>query len=252
MSKIEYIQIFGERNSGTNFLHKLLEHNLAQKMDIGYDYGWKHGYTNVKKIGANDTSKVLFICIFKDPYAWISSMHLKPHHAPQLYFMDFSEFIREEWVCYKGKGYQNRAKNLENEPLDPSEEMMKERDPQTKKRFKNVVHLRNGKNLRYLRLKNHAENVIYLNYEDLMIDPENVLKEILKEYKLSLTSNFKNTTSYHGKNPNLNFDRLDYYKEKKYMEKYNSKDLNYVNNILDFKLEKQLGYDEIKFLDNNN
>jgi len=246
MHKIDYIQIYGERNSGTNFLHKLLEDNLKDKPEIGYKYGWKHGFTNLKLINANPTDQVIFICIFKNPYSWISSMHNKPHHAPQLYFMDFSDFIREEWVCYKGKSYQIRAKNLDKDPLRPEEEMTREWNPHTKKRFESVVHLRNGKNLRFLRLQKHVEHVIYLQYEELITDPHKVLQQKLKPFNLQLKETFKNTSSYHGKDPKLSFDRLDYYKQKKYMEKINPKDLNYINKILDFKLEKQLGYEEIK------
>lgn len=246
MKDIQYIQIFGERNSGTNFLFKTLEQNLVDVPEMGFSFGWKHGFTNRKKIQSTDTKQVLFICMFKDPYAWISSMHEKPHHAPQLYFMDFSDFIRSEWACYKGKNYQIRAKNLKDNPVLPEEEMMQERDPKSKQRFENVVHLRNAKNRNFLRLRSLTENIIYLKYEDFFIDPAKKLEEILSPYNLDLKNDFKVSNAYHGKSQKLVWDKKAFYQEKRYLEKYNEDDLKFVNNILDSGFESQLGYEIIE------
>jgi len=246
MKGINYIQIFGERNSGTNFLHRTLEENLVDSPTIGYEYGWKHGFTNRGKINASDTSKILFICLFKDPYAWISSMHEKPHHAPQLYFKEFSEFIRTEWACYKGENYRERALNLEKDPVVPEQEMMKERHPVQKRRFENVIELRNVKNRYYLRLQELSKNIIYLKYEDFYLDPASKLKELLLPYNLTFTSKFKVSNKYHGKSQNLKWDKKAYYQEKRYLEKYSEEDLEFVNSVLDFSFEKELGYELIE------
>ena len=248
MDKIKYIQIYGERNSGTNFLHKTLEDNLIDPPTIGYEYGWKHGFTNRGKIKKSNINEILFICVFKDPYAWISSMHEKPHHAPQLYFMDFSDFIREEWVCYKGKNYQKRAENLINDPVLPEQEMMQERHPITKKRFESVVHVRNTKNQYFLRLPLFAKHVIYLQYENFYLDPAESLSKFLTPYNLSFKENFKVSKAYHGKSKKLTWDKKLFYQEKRYLEKYSEEDLAYVNSILDFRQEKKLGYSIVENL----
>lgn len=241
MKKLNYIQIFGERNSGTNYLHKLIEKNI-QDIEVGYKYGWKHGYTNLKTINSSDTQKTLFIHITKDPYAWISSMHDKPHHAPQLYFMNFSEFIKTEWACYKGKQYQVRAKNLEAEPLKPEEEMLKERDPITGKRFKNVCQLRNAKMHRFIKLEDHVENYLHIKYEDLLFQQETVFRNLSSRFNLNVNKKLKNDSGYHGKDPNKSFTRQSFYSNKEYMDKYNEEDIKFVNTELKFKNENSLGY----------
>jgi len=248
MKDIQYIQIFGERNSGTNFLHKTIESNLIRLPEIGPQFGWKHGFTNRQRIKKEDTNSVLFICMFKDPYAWFSSMHEKPHHAPQLYNMEFSNFIRTEWACYKGKKYHLRAQNLELDPILPEQEMMQERHPKTKERFKNVIELRNTKNKYFLNLKKLAENVIYLRYEDFYLDPASKLREILAPFDLECKEDFHVSNAYHGKSQKLKWDKKEFYREKKYLEKFSEEDLDFVNEHLDFELEHELGYEFVEML----
>ena len=84
MSKsIDYIQIFGERNSGTNYLKQLLEINLDPKIEIGSKFGWKHGFTHKRAIKNKDTEHTLFLVLTKDPYSWLISMNQRPHQAVQ-------------------------------------------------------------------------------------------------------------------------------------------------------------------------
>lgn len=248
MQQINYIQIYGERNSGTNYLASLLKKNVLNCPEIGFKYGWKHGFIKEKELKKGHLEEVLFILIFKDPYAWISSMHEKPHHAPQLYNMDFTNFIRSEWACYFGKNYRQRAETLAINPLDPKDEIFIERHPVTKDRIENVVHLRNEKNKSFLSLDSRVPNVKYLRYEDLYVEPVNVLTEILYEYNISVEEKFENSTGYLGKNPKVTWERKQYYDDKKFLDKYSLEDLNFVNSILDFELEKKIGYESVKLL----
>jgi len=242
--KIKYIQIYGERNSGTNYLDKLLQKNISE-VEIGYKYGWKHGYTNLKKILKTDNKNTLFIHITKDPYAWLSSMHEKPHHAPQLYFKSFEEFIRSEWACYKGKQYQIRAKNLDKEPLLPEDEMMRERNPVTGQRYENVCELRNAKMHRYIRLEKFVENYKHIQYENLLRSREMVFQQLAEEYSLKVNDTILNDSGYHGKNPTQNFSKLEFYNNKEYLKKYSKEDIKYVNTIINFKNENILGYERV-------
>lgn len=244
---ITYIQVFGERNSGTNFLKKLIESNF-ENVEVGFKYGWKHGFVNLRRIQREDTEQTLFLCLFKDPYSWLVSMNNKPHHAPQLFFLEFSDFIKREWVCYKGKGYTERAKQLDKFPVTDEEEMLQERHPKTKERFENVMQLRNLKNDYYIRLKNCCEHYKAIKYEDLLEDSSSILNDIESTYQLKRKSEVIIDQGYHGKNPKKKFNRKAFYLEKKYLDTYSDTDLKYVNKYLDFEIEKTIGYKKIKNL----
>lgn len=239
MARPEFIQIFGERSSGTNYLHFLLEENI-RNIKVGYKYGWKHGFAKIDLIKKQSKETDLILCIFKDPYSWIVSMHGKPHHAPQLYKIPFGDFIRSEWACYTGDNYDVR--DLEKDPLLPEQEMMHERNPETKERFKNVIELRTAKLKRILDLKKTVPNVKILRYEDFLMTPRIKVCEIAGNNKLRLKGPVKISMGYFGKNPKKTFDRKDYYEKKEYLDKYSQEDLNYVNQYLDSDLEKQIGY----------
>ena len=114
---INCIQIFGERNSGTHWLHFLLEDNLRPTKYSIYKiynffkknkyveitsgkYGWKHWFIEESAIKNRDTRNTLFVVIYKNPYSWLLSMQKNPWHAhPDLKNLSFSEFIKHEWHC---------------------------------------------------------------------------------------------------------------------------------------------------------
>lgn len=242
---VDYIQIFGERNSGTNYLHSLLANNITEDMEIGNRFGWKHGFTNRKLISQEDTSSVLFLLITKQPYAWITSMRRKPHHAPQLYFLPLSDFIRSEWVCYKGKEYQVRAKKLKENPVRPEEEMLQERNPKTRNRIKNVIELRNLKNEFHLALQQNVENFYHIKYEDLLINAGEVITQLADRYGFQIRSKFRDSALYHGKSMRERFARSEYYVNEEFMKEISKEDTEFINSHIDWDIEAKLGYQMI-------
>ncbi len=243
MSSITQIQIYGERNSGTNFLHKLLELNIKD-VEVSYRLGWKHGFINHQKIKEAETPHILFLGIFKDPYSWVLSMYGKPHHAPQLYNIPFADFIRSEWACYSGENYDKR--DLIADPIKPEEEMMHERNPKTGERFENVMQLRTAKAKSMLRLQDSAEHFDFYKYEDLLYTPKRLIKMIARKHQLNLINGEEGEimlhNGYFGKNPKLPFKRKRYYLNKEYFNQYNESDFNHVNQFLDKETEEKLGY----------
>jgi len=236
---INYIQVFGERNSGTNYLNNLINKNI-DNVETGAKYGWKHGYVINLRNGMFDISKLLIICVFKNPFAWLVSMHNKPHHASQMRLLSFSDFLREEWICYKGTDYFER--DLITNPYTEDEEMKMERDPDTGKRCTNVIQLRNKKNEKLLDLNNHTAQIEYVRYEDLLVDPEKFFSKIIDKYNLKTSSTFQNSNQYHGKNVNEKFSRKEYYLKKEYLSNFNSKDLLFVENEINKDYESKIGY----------
>lgn len=240
MAKVAFIQIYGERNSGTNYLHFLLEENI-RNVKVGYKFGWKHGFAKMDKIKEQINGGDLILCMFKDPYSWIVSMHGKPHHAPQLYKLPFDQFIRSEWVCYTGDNYDIR--DLKNDPVLADQEMMHERNPDTGERFANVIALRTAKCKRFLELKEEFPNQVrILKYEDYLMKPRISVCDLAGKGKLRLKGPVKVSKGYFGKNPKKKFDRKDYYENREYFKLYSEEDLQYVNQYLDKEVEEKIGY----------
>ena len=242
---MRYIQIYGERNSATNYLHFLLEHNI-KNVNVGYKYGWKHGFAKLDKIKEERAASDLIICLFKDPYSWLVSMHGKPHHAPQMLGKSFSDFLRAEWACYQGDNYDTR--DLQKDPLLPEQEMMYERNPATEQRFANVIKLRSGKIQRLLELRDKVPNVMLLQYETLLAQPRINVCDVAGAYNMKLNGPVKLSKGYFGKNPSKSFDRKNYYLNKEYLTTYSPEDLEYVNSQLDWSQEAVLGYEKIEKL----
>ena len=67
---LDHFQVFGERRTGTNFLHHLIEANLPLAGTT--KYGWKHGFPTMPCIA--DTA--LIAVIVREPFAWLSSLHI--------------------------------------------------------------------------------------------------------------------------------------------------------------------------------
>ena len=243
---IKEIKVYGERNSGTNYLISLLEANLKGNdvKIVQKKYGWKHRFVDAQQLYEADTSKTLFIFISKDIYSWTVSMNNKPHHAPQLYGLDFDTFLKSEWACYEGIGYATR--DLKKNPIKPEEEMMFERNPNTGKRFRNVMLLRNEKNKQYLKIKETCEHHHFMKYYDLLYTPKRSLRMMAREFGLKLRAEIQLNDGYHGKNPKQKFNRKRFYLQQEYFDKYTQQQLDYVNQFFDEKIEAALGYEMVK------
>ncbi len=246
--KIKEIKVYGERNSGTNYLISLLEANMKGNdvKIVQKKYGWKHRFVDAQELRKADTQHTLFIHISKDPYSWVVSMHGKPHHAPHLYGLDFDTFLNSEWACYQGKGYATR--DLVKDPIKPEEEMMYERNPNTGERFKNVILLRNAKNERYLKLKEVCEHHHFIKYYDLLYTPKRTLRMMANKFGLNLRAEIQLNDGYHGKNPKLKFNRKRFYLQQEYFQKYTQEQLDYVNEFFNEETESALGYEMVKKL----
>ena len=127
-----YFKVYGERNSGTNYIQRVLRRNVSQQELVGdhkniyslakefsnclqpfdqdayidsiydiemnrilySDFGWKHAAPPVEIIVRSSIKKLtVFVFILKHPYFWLRSMFRKPFH---IYGRanTFAEFIR--------------------------------------------------------------------------------------------------------------------------------------------------------------
>jgi hypothetical protein len=226
MDRIDRIQIFGERCSGTNYIEHLLKQNLRFIKFI-WPLGWKHSFCPP---GAEDADNCLFIVIHRNPLIWVRSLHQNPWHAaPQLRRLEFSDFIRHEWWCI----WDEHAYKKPDDPVWGTE-MMEERSPETGERFSNVLRMRTAKIKNWTALKGKARNYLCICYEDLRDDPEGFIARLSEEFRIKRRRIF---SEIHGEKGGT-----IPYREKSYPPICDD-DMEFILTELDMELEQSIGYD---------
>jgi hypothetical protein len=184
---IKKFTIFGERNSGTNYLKNVLIAKL--NLDFTEEYGFKHWYIKnhyprgkensttdnecLKDI--NDSDDTLFIYIIRNPYDWVCSMYKKPYHIKNIDKSSLYNFISNKYIAYENSCPRD-CKNLwfkdENEKFFIEE-------------ANNIIELRNLKNKHFYNLKNKVKNFCIIRQENLFND----INIIINHYKLPIKNN---------------------------------------------------------------
>lgn len=230
------IYVFGERNSGTNYVHHLIMRNcvVPATRRAPYDaqnaatFGWKHGFPNMFAAPEN----VLAIAVYREPIAWLQSLCRAPWHtAPHLRNLPFSDFIRREW---QGVIDDENFGFAETSPVW-GKELMSDRDPMTGLRFANAMRLRNAKNRGFATLDNRFGNALRLRYEEVVAQPEVFLNALCKTYGFARRSTF---------NP-IEHDRATPGRGvfvPKPVQPISVADQAFIHTELDWEIEKTLGY----------
>ena len=251
---IPLLKLYGERNTGTSYLSKIIEKNLRVKLMPGtlpeiilkktrklkrilseermeeiYFYlmfhqnlGWKHMLVR----NADDLCKyaicarnLSFVTLTKNPYSWLLSLHRNPYHHYHSRKQDFETFLTSAW----------RTLGHENIPGV----------------IKNPVELWNIKNSSYLQLKNHFPT-LNLKYETVVNEPGQVLEMISKNFsytwKISRFENHERSTK--EKNKDFAFYR-DYYLNERWKEKLSSRSILIINDHVDDNLMKYFNYQKL-------
>lgn len=248
---IKFIKVYGERNTNTNYLSKLLELNLdvcelpgtvpylmvkaleyfpwqeAVKdfyFNVTYpkNLGWKHACVK-KQEELNNYELVknglAFITITKNPYSWLLSLYRMPYHGGRTKGLSFEEFLRRPW---RTVGRENTI------PL-----------------FKNPVELWNVKNASYLCLD--KDKALNITSEMIFINAESVLNDISDKFSINKKS--ENFVNYEKSTKNKNRDSgyyRDYYLNEKWREKLSADAIGIINESLDKQLMSQYGYSVIE------
>jgi hypothetical protein len=245
------VKIYGERNTNTNYLEKLLITNFTLESLAGsvppYIYnmqsiipgnellrdlyfrfthnvngGWKHSFPILP---TSNTEDFLPITLTKNPYAWLLSLYVKPYHQPKYKNDSFEEFLQCEW-------HTIRRENL------PSKTIV------------NPIVLWNLKNFAYLKLANSCR-VINLTAEELIEHPSRIFDQLSTEYGLD----YKNGTF-------LNYDEAakpdndkdnnyyqNYYINELWRSKLNKHSVELINQHIDPLLMDKFGYKVLNPLD---
>ena len=180
--KINNIKIFGERNSGTTFLKKLLVYNICNTNIYSYKCnegtGWKHGFPKIELF--NNINKTLFIFIIRDFDSWIKSMFMNPYHYEKS--EDINIFIKEKLKC-----------NEKNIVHDTNIYELEKQD---------IISLRYSKINSYLEFYDKINNGIIISLDYLQNNDEDFIKFLNKNYGIEINDNFTKVIN-HTKNKNL-------------------------------------------------
>ncbi len=233
---IKSIYVFGCRNSGTNYVNSLIMNNCGTS-EGGTLYnaqnkarlGWKHGFPMMLAAPRD----VLTIAVHREPIAWLHSMNRTPWHAAKrLHNIAFSQFIRTEWVSIiDDEGFGISA----TDPLWHSE-LLSDRDPLTGLRFANVMQLRNAKNRGFRTLDHRSDNVLRVNYETVLADPEGFLDGVCTAYGLRRKRAF-DPIVYDRGTPSRGLFQA------KPVPQISEADLELIRSELDLHQENNLGYE---------
>lgn len=241
------VKIYGERNTNTNYLEKLINSNFHVDLLVGtvppYIYkiqnflpgneylrdlyfkytadkngGWKHSFPKLPKLVSEDP---LVVTLTKNPYAWLISLYSKPYHQSKRY-NSFETFLQSEWVSIK----------RENSP---------------RYMFNNPIELWNHKNRAYLNLKEKCK-LMTLTSEQLITNPSVVLEDISINYDL----NYKNGTFVNYTKPAKQDNEKDnqyyknYYMNELWHNKLSAESLKLINNHLDQSVMEVFNYKVLK------
>ncbi len=240
------LKLYGERNSGTNYLEQLLITNLNAHVlkfspnrvqllalkTIKYDsvqdlihyanrkkhLGWKHGCPRIAEINRY-THPLMIVTITKNPYSFLLSLHKFPYHYKGEANPDFFTFIKQSWGLRK-------------------------RDNISAKNVQTPIHLWNLKNKSYFNLGKHVQTkVINLTYEALLLSPENVINEIVLKYPELKKSDVFNNVLNSTKSSEKTFDSYkDYYLNEHWKDELSSEHIHFINSHLDREVVESFGY----------
>ena len=209
---LEKYTIFGERNSGTNYLKKVLQQHL--KLKFTREYGWKHWYIKgvtprgientttdnecIKPI--TDSDDTLFVIIVRNVYTWVGSMYKKPHHIKNINKNSLFEFISNKYIAYE-KGPGGHKEGTKTAWLKNSDHeypyFMEEAD--------NLIELRNLKNNHFYNIRNNVKHYFFIRQEFLHQDIKAMVKKFnLKHNPLNLSS-YKKPKNYSLDNDSIFF-----------------------------------------------
>ena len=244
---LKEIKIYGERNSGTNYMEELLRTNLNARIiryvpsqsfgkylkkesfiGLVYEYnkneylGWKHGKPRIKAINNYQNSKLLVITVTKNPYSFLLSLKRRPYHYRGNKDCDFKTFISSNWqtIMRDNCGFKNI-----HSPMD----------------------LWNIKNKSYLELGQKVNKVVLnLKYEDIVLDPLKIVEKVVgilnEDFEANKFTNVEKSTKHDQK---LYEEYKTFYLNEEWRKELASEDIELINERLDLELMEQFGYQKL-------
>lgn len=205
-NKIQYFTILGERCSGTHFL----QHAILKHFAISYKKGEKHFFGNkefrdamppdtpldslalhekqMREIDQIPPEELLVFALVREPVEWVDSFFKRKHHVPKCNREPFQHFVSCEFYSVYEEGPKK------------GEEILEDRNWETKQRYKNLFELRKWK-CRYMldELPKRYPHCVFLKYEDLRDNYEPTLERIQTQFQLQRkTETYEPIRKYKG------------------------------------------------------
>jgi len=244
----KFVKIYGERNTGTNYIDKLIRMNLEVNLlngvapgpiqflqralpgkqfvrdkyfELTYEknLGWKH--TTVKSESELRRYEILkkgvtFVTVTKNPYSWLLSLHRRPYHQYYGEKPEFVSFLRTPWQTV---GRDNCESVL--------------RDP---------VELWNVKNKSYLRLK--SVDAANITSESVLADPRALIDSLSDSFSISKSDYYFSNLNESTKDKSKNYDYYnDYYLNERWKDELTDESVAIINSRLDKNLAAYFGYE---------
>lgn len=242
------VKIYGERNTGTNYLSALMDLNFRCRQLPGFvpkavmglqlllpgregvrdfwfektfsrNLGWKH-----MQVEAADrlsdiamfSAKLHFLTLTKNPYSWLLSMHRRPYHQYHSTRLSLEEFLVTPW--------QLAGRDNVSQPVA------------------NPIELWNIKNRSYENLANRFP-VLQLTYESVLCNPLETLQKIEDEFQLRRLNldlqNYERSTKDGDRDASY---YRDHYLKERWRSKLSRQAVQIINQHLDAELANRFGY----------
>lgn len=250
------LKVYGERNTGTNYLVDLIALNIPMAMLPGtvprsvgrlqrllpgrlqrllpgrewlrdryfaanssVNLGWKHRLVDPHTLATEcpRVDRIAFVTLTKNPYSWLLSMYRRPYHQHRR-GMSLDDFLRAGWPT-----------------------VVRESGPPS---FASPVELWNRKNAAYLTLA-AAYPTVNLRYEDLLADPEGPIRSIRSRFCPAETEvEFHNSVQATKKKDGQKdfYYYRDYYLQERWRDKLSRDAILYINSKLDASIAERYGY----------
>jgi len=243
MKTTNLLKIYGERNTGTNYLIRLLKKNYKEEISMGVvprghwrrleftkdlyysltikkNLGWKHGYIDMTKIEDSPIfDSTGFITLSKNPYSFLLSLYKRPYAIKGKKPDSFFEFIQKPWGVRGRENYHKKA-------------------------FKNPIQMWNEKNKSYILFnEKFPDKVLTLKYENFLNDFSEQLTQVENKFSIQSINKHENLTASTKKDPKTYDDYKNYYLNRKYLEEFSAEELSFISSELDPDVLKYFGYD---------
>lgn len=243
----DLIKLYGERNTNTNYMSKLLALNLCSKevpgmvpiwlrkiqdrspgnewirdlyfnLTYGKNLGWKHSlakpWSEIQKCRIAQ-SNLFFLTLTKNPYSWLLSLYRNPYHQHDSEMLDFETFLRSPW---RTVGRENAGAVLSN-----------------------PIKLWNIKNKSYLQLD--PKQTLNLTSESVFENPEGSIRKVSEKFSIVRKSDkfIDYQSSTKGENKDSAYYR-DYYLSERWRENLSQEAIEIINQSVNQQLMAHFGY----------
>jgi hypothetical protein len=247
------LKLYGERNSGTHYVARLVASNLEVRLlepieprrvrraarylrasevvrDIYYyltfrrNLGWKHmnprSLSELTRLRI-DTTRLRFLMITKNPYAWVVSMLRNPYHLGAKGVGNIDELVQGQWRCTRRENMHRTSASL--------------------------IEVWCTKTRSYLNLVREGQSCL-LRYEDLLADPEASMRRVASALAVPMLNeafvNVDLSAKREGRVQGRTFESYRrYYLNEDWRTRLTPTAIATINRQLDADLVRQVGYE---------